>query len=183
MKKTYLLLIIGMMTVGEVSATEEKKIYKYTDENGVTHYTDKKPDDKYEEAGDLPELMVVPPAQNIQPSNRPSRAERKAREAAKKAGDYTGFRIVSPQPEENLWGTGGSVTASVDFTGTLLPTHRIQITLDGKKQPPKEGKTQVIDGIIRGEHTLGAAIVTADGRETIRQSQTITFFMHQNSVK
>ena len=183
MKKTYLLLILGMMSVGEVKATEEKKIYKYTDENGVTHYTDKKPDDKYQEAGDLPELMVVPPAQNTQPSSRPSRAERKAREAAKKAGDYSGFRIVSPEPEENLWGTGGTVTAAVDFTGTLLPTHRVQFIVDGKKQPPKEEKTQAIEGIIRGEHTLRGAIVTADGRDVIRQTETIIFYMHQNSVK
>jgi len=35
MKKTYLLLIIGIISVGEVSA-QDKKIYKYTDENGVT---------------------------------------------------------------------------------------------------------------------------------------------------
>ena len=171
------------MTVGEASATEEKKIYKYTDENGVTHYTDKKPDNSYKEADDLPRLTVVPSAQNAPSNNRQSRKEREAQANAKKEGDYRNFKIVSPQSEENLWGTGGSVTASVDFAGSLLPTHKIQFTINGKKQSPSTDKTQVFEGIIRGEHQLRAAIVTADGREAIRQSQSVTFFMHQNSVK
>ena len=42
-------------------AEEKKKIYKYTDENGVTHYTETKPNDNYEEA-DLPELSIIPSA-------------------------------------------------------------------------------------------------------------------------
>ena len=47
-----------MSTFVGAQAEEEKKIYKYTDENGVTHYTETKPNDDYKEA-DLPPLSII----------------------------------------------------------------------------------------------------------------------------
>lgn len=175
-----LLVFIPLM----VHCQDDKKIYKYTDENGVTHYSDKKLDDTYQEADQLPELTVVPPIEkNAYKSKRVDRATQKAMDAEKKAGDYSGFAIASPKNEENLWGTGGKLSAAVNFNGELLPTHRIQFIIDGKKQPPKEDTSQVFDGMIRGEHKLKAAIVVASTGEAIRQTESITFFIHQNSKK
>ena len=92
--------------------------------------------------------------------------------------------IVQPAHEENLWGTGGKVTAQVnEIAVALMEVNQVQCIIDGKKQPPADGLTQVFDGIFRGEHTLKARVINKYNKKVIKESKTITFYMHQNSKK
>ena len=76
------------------------------------------------------------------------------------------------------------MTAQVnEIAVALMEVNQVQFIIDGKKQPPADGLTQVFDGIFRGEHTLKARVINKYNKKVIKESKTITFYMHQNSKK
>lgn len=182
--KENLLLILGLGllailgTLSTVAEAEEKrKIYKYTDENGVTHYTETKPNDNYEEA-DLPPLSIVPStpikSQVVQPLD----------EETVDPSVVEVFSIVSPVNEQNIWGSGGKLTAQVQsLTPPQEQIYQVQFVIDGQKRQAADDSTQVFEGIYRGEHTVKALLVNRFNKKVIKETQTVTFFMHQNSKK
>lgn len=174
-------LVFGLMAVFSVAQAEEKKkIYKYTDENGVTHYTETKPNDNYEEA-DLPALSVVPSAPINDTSNTNSNA--KSGEQADPSA-VEEFAIIEPVNEQNIWGTGGKLTAKVgSLTAAQQANYQVQFIVDGKKNKPADDTTQVFENIYRGEHTVQALLINRYNKKVIKKSQTVTFYMHQNSKK
>ena len=172
-------MMLPMLLLMTVAAAEEKKIYKYTDENGVTHYSETKLNDDYHEA-DLPPLSIVP---STPVKNRPQSVSQQDEAGADPSAE-TELTIVQPAHEENLWGTGGKVTAQInELAVALQESNQLQFIIDGKKQPPADGLTQVFDGIFRGEHTLKARVINRYNKKVIKESKAITFYMHQNSKK
>lgn len=162
----------------QVNAQEEKKIYKYTDENGVTHYTETKPTDDYEEA-DLPPLSVVP----SEPVETGSSSQFEIKEEVDPSV-VEKFELISPVKEQNLWGTGGKLTAQVsELTEAQKQKYQVQFVLNGKKQKPSDKTTQVFDNIYRGEHNVQALLVNRYTSKVVKKTDQITFFMHQNSKK
>ncbi|WP_223786767.1 DUF4124 domain-containing protein [Marinicella meishanensis] len=177
MNKTHLLLAAWLLSTG-AQAKEEKKIYKYTDENGVTHYTETKPNDNYEEA-DLPELSVVP----ARPADTYSNTTTSDAEPVDPA-EVPKFEILEPSQEQNLWGTGGKVTVSVpELTEAQSFRYQVQVVLDGEKQKPDDSSSQTFSNISRGEHQVQALLVERLTNKVKKKSQVVTFFMHQNSKK
>ncbi len=184
--KTFLFLaLLFAQAVPAAEGEDEKKIYKYKDADGVIHYTENPPGEDYQEA-DLPQLNVMP-ADDPPPATRaPANRTTSNSSVGNDAGDgvmYARFRITSPQAEENIWGSGGSLSASVDFKGQLAKNHQIQFVVDGKPQPPERGKTQTLGQIARGTHTLQAQIVQQGGGAVMVSTRPITFYMHQHSKK
>lgn len=179
MKKTCLCLATLLLSMGVV-AKEEKKIYKYTDENGVTHYTETKPNENYEEA-DLPELSVVP----ARPTDSHSGTSSSGGEAESvDPAEVAKFEILEPSQEQNLWGTGGKVTVSVpELTEAQSLRYQVQMVLDGQKQEPSDSSTQTFSNIARGEHQVQALLVERMTNKVKKKSQVVTYFMHQNSKK
>ncbi len=177
MCKTLMLLFLGWCTVAQ--AQEEKKIYKYTDKNGVTHYTETKPSEDYEEA-DLPQLSVVPSAPVRSTTNNTDNEV----EAEKDSGEVQKFELLQPVKEQNLWGTGGRLTAKVSpLTDAQKVKYRVQFIIDGKKQEPADETTQVFENIYRGEHTVQGLLVNRFNQKVLRKTEKVTFYMHQNSKK
>jgi len=174
------LLMLGLVAAfSTVQAEEEKKIYKYTDENGVTHYSETKPNDNYEEA-DLPPLSIVPsaPIKNSSSSKYVSSKQEQDPSVVEK------FSIISPVNDQNIWGSGGKLTAeATPLTPALKENHQVQFIVDGKKHKAADASTQVFGDIYRGEHTVQAILVNRYNNKVIKKSQTVTFFMHQNSKK
>lgn len=176
MNKCIVLFGLVFLTLG-IHAEEKKKIYKYTDENGVTHYTETKPNENYEEA-DLPALSIVP---STPVTNEPSKATTVESEVSEEKFE---FSLISPVADENIWGTGLKLTAkATPLTEMQLTTYQIQFVIDGKKQKPSSKSTQEFDNIFRGEHTIQALMVRRDTGASVRKSKKVTFFMHQNSKK
>ncbi|MCX7554269.1 DUF4124 domain-containing protein [Marinicella sp. S1101] len=181
MIKTGLMLFLLCSAFG-VQAQEEKKIYKYTDENGVTHYTETKPSEEYKEA-DLPELSVVPsrPVNNSSENVRTSGSEKDQEDDPEVVRE---FQLLEPVKEQNLWGTGGKLTAKVSpLTAAQKASHQVQFIIDGEKQKPADASTQVFENIYRGEHTVQGLLVNRYNQKVIKRTEKITFFMHQNSKK
>ena len=175
------LFIVALSTVFSIAqADEEKKIYKYTDENGVIHYTETKPSDDYEEA-DLPALSIVPSSPVTSSSSSSSNDANQQDADSMVVKEFT---IIEPVNNQNLWGTGGKLTAQVEpLTAAQQTIYQVQFIVDGKKNKPADASTQVFEGIYRGEHTVKALLVNRFNQKVIKESQTVTFFMHQNSKK
>ena len=173
------ILILSLLAVSSWSQAEEKKtIYKYTDENGVTHYTETKPNDNYVEA-DLPELSVVPSIE-VKPSQSSSSSNTEVKDPWKQIS----IKILSPTADENIWGTGGKVTAEIKpLTEDEQEYYLIQFILDGKKMEPSFDHKQVFDNVYRGEHTIKAALLDKTSMKTLKTSKPVTFYLHQNSKK
>lgn len=160
-------------------AEEKKKIYKYTDENGVTHYSETKPNENYEEA-DLPALSIVPSAPVKATTDNNGESITEADDPSK----VVNFEIVSPGDEQNLWGTGLKLTAKVTpLTEAQQQIFQVQFVLDGKKQKPSNQTTQVFENVYRGEHRLQANLLNKFTQKVVKKSKEITFFMHQNTKK
>ncbi|MGJ8662363.1 MAG: DUF4124 domain-containing protein [Marinicella sp.] len=177
--KTTTLIFFLFAVLGVAQAQEEKKIYKYTDENGVTHYTETKPNEAYEEA-DLPPLSVVPSTPVTNNTSYESGSDNQEVELAQ----VNSFTIIEPVNEQNLWGTGGKLTAKVEkLTEAQARKYQIQFVIDGKKNKPADASTQTFPNIYRGEHKVQALLIDRQTQQVAKRSQTVTFFMHQNSKK
>jgi len=171
--------MIGLLLAFFTAHAEVKKIYKYTDEEGVTHYSETKLNDNYKEA-DLPDLTIVPstPVKNDPVSGNDAGDEKVD------PTEVAAFTITKPVKDENLWGTGGKLTASVSpLTAAQQEIYQVQFIIDGEKNKPADGSTQVFEGIYRGEHQVQALLINRFNNKVIKKSQSVTFFMHQNSKK
>lgn len=173
----YLVLFGLILMASVIHAEEKKKIYKYTDENGVTHYTETKPNENYEEA-DLPALSIVP---SVDVTKTPTNT---VEETSDDAAEKFQFKIIAPVEDENIWGTGLKLTAkATPLSDTLQNVYQIQFVIDGKKQPPSNNHIQEFENIFRGQHKIQALMIKRETGETVRKSKTVTFFMHQNTKK
>ncbi len=154
------------------------KIYKYTDEQGNVHYTDKKPSDDAEEAK-LKSLTIVE-SSKVGSTKSWKRTRHKEKF---KAYNFDDFVISSPQDQESIWGAGGNLSVSANINGKLPPNYRIKFYLDGVARGKVRSNTQLIADVIRGEHTLYAQVIDTLSRKVIKTSPTITFHMKQQVVK
>jgi len=145
-------------------------IYKVVDENGNVTYTDQQPSDDAEPMV-LPELNVLD-GQSV-PVDPSTDTEETDVEPLR-------LSFSSPQDEENIFGTGNSLSVALESNIEIPPTALVVFYLDGQAQDPVQSLTYSFDFIPRGEHSLRAELQTASGR-VLAATESITFFMRQAS--
>ena len=153
-------------------------IWKVVDENGNVVYTDQPPKDGSTPM-DLPELSVI--KTDIQVKRAPAgRKEVKALTSVELRKLYRDFRITRPLPEETFWGTANAVVVTWGSKIPLTPDLSVRLFVDGKAQeaPPTGGVSLTLD---RGEHKVSAELRDAGNRRIMR-TESVTFFVKQNSV-
>jgi len=169
--------IFGLLAFFSLSA---QKIYKTVDANGNVTYTDQPPNETAEPL-DLPEISVIDGKTNGQgPTNLYQAPEPEEDEEGTGGGIYDDLRFTSPTSEENLWGTGGTVSASLSTKSGLLPEHRIRYYLDGKLTAVSSRLNMNFSEVFRGEHNLRAVIVDQSGR-IMGRAGPIRFYIKQQS--
>lgn len=152
------LLLLGCFTA-------QAQVYKWVDENGVVHYTDKPPSSSAKPAklpalqtfkGDVPAL---------------DRFEKPADPAASKA---TKLRITSPATDETFRNESeGQISVSVVVTPALLPDQDLVYFVNGVQQgDPTRNSSQTLQVQERGEHRLSVAIMQGK-KEIFRDSVTV----------
>lgn len=177
MKKTTLICTL-LLTMTTVMAAE-KTIYKYTDEHGVTHYSEKKLNDNYKPA-DLPELSVV---ESVPPSPDTS-GQSATDEDPMAAGSDTDIRLIKPQPKENLWGTGGDLEVAVEpLSESQKQKYLLQFVLNDQKTEPGDEPRHTFKLVPRGTHQVQAFLVTRGQYAVAGKTNKITVYMHQASKK
>jgi len=179
-----LIILKGIAIVAiAVSGVLSAQVYKVVDENGNVTYTDQPPEDGSAPM-QLPEISVV---ESQYPSEMPNSAA--AESGTSSSADaktprelrqlYSDFRILSPAPEENYWGTGNSVVVSWGTSSAYEPGMSVSVVVDGTAQnaDPNSNLPVTLD---RGEHQVYAVLRDVRGRRIVT-TDIVTFTVHQGS--
>lgn len=160
-----------------VPAFAGQTVYKWVDEKGVTHFSDQPVTgaEKVELSGgsnrssNTPAPTYSPPAQQSSPTQR--------------GPAYARFVVESPQQDETIVNTGGTVRVSLATTPALAGGHVIALYLDGS-QVSDFGPTSMshdFSNLPRGSHTVKAVVSTRQGQK-LQETPTVTFHVRQESA-
>ncbi|HHL31470.1 MAG TPA: DUF4124 domain-containing protein [Oceanospirillales bacterium] len=175
MNKYTVTVILMVLAINSLAAT---KIYKYTDENGNVHYTDKKPSEDAKEAQlKSPNIVESTPIESRPRWQKSDNTEQLSQFS------FEGFAISSPQAGESIWGAGGNITVSVNLDKKLQPNYRVKFYLDGISHGKVKSNSQLIADVERGEHQIYAQVIDAFSRKVIKTSEPVTFYVKQHSKK
>ncbi|OGT45436.1 MAG: hypothetical protein A3E83_00405 [Gammaproteobacteria bacterium RIFCSPHIGHO2_12_FULL_41_20] len=94
---------------------------------------------------------------------------------------YKIFEILSPKDQETIQNQP-EITVMMKLDPKLQSGDKIQLVLDGKLVGDAAASTQILLSILeRGVHQLSAIIID-ENKRIILQSNTITIYVHRNSV-
>ncbi|MDM4771803.1 DUF4124 domain-containing protein [Solimonas sp. SE-A11] len=162
------------------------QVYKYTDEKGVVHYTDKAPA-KGAKPANLPPLHTYAPVSAPEGSeaggSTPAGAKPKAKaESAAVAGDFE-LRIVSPVQNQTARDASGTLAVSVEVSPGIPDGYRLVYYVDGSPNgEPTVSTSTTLSGVERGEHNLTVGLLDPEGKE-VAQSAPVTVYLRQPTVK
>lgn len=168
-----LVLLLAVLAFGGV------EVWRWTDADGVVHYTDT-PTPGAERL-----IINAPPpsGSSVAPPERrePRRSSRD--EEPEGAPGYGVLAIQSPGQDEVLWNIEGQLAVSVAVDPPLGPGHRIRLYLDGSPAETLEpGRTATrLSNVFRGEHSLRAEVLDPTG-ELLASSPVTSFVVRQTSI-
>jgi hypothetical protein len=149
-------------------------VWKWKDATGVTHFSDQ-PVPGAERVDLKAQTFKAPNADataNSQHTNR----------QAPLATAYRSLEIWKPAAQETIANSGGQVSVRMRVDPQLSPGDALALYLDGQKV---DGSPEALDyelsNVVRGIHTLTAAIFSARGQKVI-ESSTVTFNVQQASA-
>jgi hypothetical protein len=161
-----------LVLLGVAAAAQEA--YRWVDENGVVHYSDK-PREGAEQI-QLPTPNVAQ-TRRIGPAQTPTEEE----PADEPAPGYEAIDIVSPAEEETLWNIEGVLNVSVSLTPAMQAGHQMRAYHNGMSEMVS-GTSFQLQEVWRGEHTIQVEVLDATGTLLIR-SQPRRFYVQQNTVR
>ncbi|KKY57244.1 DUF4124 domain-containing protein [Pseudomonas amygdali pv. lachrymans] len=162
-----LLLLISLPALAQ--------IYKYTDANGNTAFSNQPPNGTKTEVVELPPLNSIEKQTPARPvvNSAPQPAPAQPQPQSQLQTAYDVLELTDLPTDEALRANNGTFIIGVKIQPRLQPTHSLQLLLDGNLygQPSNLPRFQVVN-IDRGEHSF--AVVVKDGERIIQQSETIT---------
>ncbi|AZO85619.1 DUF4124 domain-containing protein [Stutzerimonas stutzeri] len=161
----FILLLIALPAMAQ--------IYKYTDANGATAYSNQPPDGTSAQPVHLPPLNSIerqPPVEAVPvteaaPNEQPQKP-------------YEVLELTGLPNTEALRANNGTFTINVLIKPRLQGPHRMRLLLDGQPygQPVNVPILQLVN-IDRGEHRLAVQVI--DGENVVQQSPTATFTLQR----
>jgi hypothetical protein len=157
------------------SAVFAATVYKWVDQNGVTHYSDQPQPGA--------EKVTVDKAQSYQAAAAtPNRAPDVVLPNQTSGPAYSSCAISSPSNEQ-MFQNVTSIPGTLSLSPALLAGHRLSIALDGK---PLEGGSASSSAftipVARGTHTLNLIVEDEKGA-TVCSSPPVTIHVRQPSVQ
>lgn len=145
------------------------QIYKYTDANGHTVFTNQPPEGGKVETVELPPTNTVEAQKPVAPP--PVTPEKKASAA------YEQLSLELPD-EEALRANNGTFSVPVRIRPRLQPGHSLRLVMDGQPygEPANVPRLQVVSAD-RGEHSL--AVQVLEGDKVVQQSDAQTFTLQR----
>ncbi|MGH8208655.1 MAG: DUF4124 domain-containing protein [Steroidobacteraceae bacterium] len=160
---------MSLVCAAAVSAT----VYKWVDENGVTHYSDQ-PHENAEK------VQVAAP--QTYPAPRTAQGQPTAAASAQAANAYQSCVVTAPQNDQTL-PNAFTVSTMVQVSPQPHDGDQVSLLLDGQRLPdyPTTGGGYTIPAIDRGMHSLQAIVQDNSGR-VLCSSPAVTFTVLQPSV-
>jgi len=164
-----------------VGATVLAAAYKWVDEDGVVHYSDR-PHQGAEE-------IVLPTHRHGSSRPPPVRAAQqngfRERQGAAPAEPpppftYESLAVVSPAAEETLWNIEGILNVTLEILPALQPGHTVRVYFDGTPQQVNGASFQIPE-VYLGVHNLQVEILDETGQLMIR-SRANRFYVQQNAI-
>ena len=155
------------------------QIYKYTDANGNTAFSNQPPDGIKAQVVELPPLNSVD-TQKLPGTAAPAPAHNSSAPAQPQAA-YPTLELIDLPQDEALRANNGTFPVGVAIQPRLRSGHLLQLLVDGELygQPGNVPRLQVVN-IDRGEHSF--AVVVLDKGRVIQQSPTITLTVQRVHV-
>ncbi|MFY0729572.1 DUF4124 domain-containing protein [Pseudomonas sp. NFX15] len=149
------------------------QIYKYTDANGATAYSNQPPDGVSAQPVELPPLNSVerqPPA-DADPASEPPRQGQPPKA-------YEVLTLTGLPTTENLRANNGSFIVNVQIEPGLQDQHLLRLVLDDQPygQPGNVPTLQLVN-IDRGEHRLAVQVI--EGEKVVQQSPTVNIIVQR----
>ena len=168
------ILVSVLMAAGTVLA----QAYRWVDENGVIHYSDRPQEGA--------ERVILPSDNQVTRRRRPAPATVRSQpagdpQATAAAFKYESISVASPAAEETLWNIEGVLNVSLELKPALQEGHQVRVYFDGDDRMVT-GTSFQIEEVYRGVHNVQAEIVDATGRLMIR-SVLNRFYVQQNTIK
>ncbi len=156
----YILLLIALPAAAQ--------IYKYTDANGNTAYSNQPPDGVQAQPLELPSLNRVEPQAPSAPQAPTAEQPQPPRNA------YEILELAGLPSDEALRANNGTFTVNVLIKPRLQPPHQLRLLLDDQPygQPSNVPVLQLVN-IDRGEHRLAVQVI--EGQTVIQQSPPAVF--------
>jgi hypothetical protein len=167
----FALVLAGSMALAQA--------YRWVDENGVIHYSDRPQPGAEEVELESPPAATIPPRPRARPGRTPSGASGLEGDAEVTVG-YDTLEIASPAAEETLWNIGGVLSVSLDLQPDLKQGHQVRVYFDGNPQPVNSTQFQLQE-VWRGVHNLQAEVLDQNGQLLIR-SQPTRFYVQQTTI-
>lgn len=144
------------------------QIYKYTDSNGNTAYSNQPPDGVQAQPVELPPLNRVEPQAPSAPQAPTAEQPQPPRNA------YEILELAGLPSDEALRANNGTFTVNVLIKPRLQPPHQLRLLLDDQPygQPSNVPVLQLVN-IDRGEHRLAVQVI--EGQTVIQQSPPAVF--------
>jgi hypothetical protein len=168
MRIASLLLLLALSSTAAAQA-----VWKYVDEQGVTHYTD----------------QFVPGAEKVQLRSGSATAQTSttvptATAARKQQVAYRLFQITRPADQDTVVNTGGALQVSMQLEPALMTGHSLSLYLDGKRVEGYASDTlqYELQNVARGEHTLVGVVIDENERRAA-ETVKVTFTMRQKSIQ
>lgn len=163
------------------SALANQTVWKWVDEKGVTHYSDR--------AVPGATRMDLGGGGKSKSSDEDSSSARftanpsEENDAAEAGPAYADFAIWQPSDGETVVNTGGAVTVNVRLEPALRANHSIFLYMDGRliEGAPGNSLTFELGQVPRGTHTLIAVVNDQTGKR-LQETQTVTFMVRQESI-
>ena len=166
-------LLFTLMSVASAVALSAT-VYKWVDENGVTHYSDQPHENAEKVQIKQPQTYSAGP---LPAASRTSQASR----PQQPANTYT-CQVVQPTNDQSFPNTT-SVTVAAQFSP--LPRGGDQVVSATRRYPvanfPQGGGSITLDPIDRGQHSLQAVVQDSTGK-MLCQSTSVSFTVLQPSV-
>jgi len=178
--KTRILVLLSCLLAFASQAQESKKeLWKWTDSNGVVHYSDVPGPGAVKV--DLTVTEGQPRPTVAAPVATPS-SSAAAKPAAPATVTYTSLEIWQPENGASFFGADAAVSVRLRSEPTVSADDSLLLFLDGKLV---EGPTNAVDyslsNLERGAHSVTAQILDAKGKEKIR-SQPVVFHIKQTTT-
>jgi len=187
MKTTLLLLACLLATAGQAQTTT-RQLWVWKDANGVTHYSDTPAPGakKIEFAGLTPGATAPPATPSPAPAPTPAPASASASTKPDKPVkvQYRLLEITSPESGATFFGADAPVGVTIRSEPQLAGDDRLLMYLDGALvEDAQNAYTHSFTGLDRGEHTVAAVILDAQGLEKIRSQPCVFYIKSPNLNK
>lgn len=163
-----------------VSSTALSQVYKVVDKDGNVTYTDTAPKNGRKPMELQPLSVIEAPDYSTPVSNADDPVE-KGKSLRALRSKYKDFAITSPQQDESVFAQEQNVTVVWATKAPLVAGMKVNFSIDGARQPATESNSISVPPLERGEHTVGASLLDANGK-VIANAPSVTFFVKQPSI-